>query len=114
SVHASAVSMDDGVIGFLAPKHFGKSTLAMTMYRAGAPFVTDDTLPIIAGADVVARPGVHSLRVRVDDEGSTRLAGELSHLTPGRDGKIFLPPFPTGRVLRQPAPLAALYFLRPV
>jgi len=107
TLHASAVETASGVVAFLAPKHFGKSTLALTLFRAGCNFVTDDSLPVVTDGEVLALPGIHSLRVRLED-GAPSLEG-----TPGRDGKLSLPPFPVDQVLPEPAPLVAVYLLKP-
>ncbi len=114
TLHASAVEMGDGVIAFLAPKHFGKSTLALSLFRAGARFVTDDSLAVETASDVVAWPGVQSLRVRPGEADVERILGERVTVAPGRDGKAFLPPFPRDRVLDALRRLSAVYFLRPV
>lgn len=113
TLHASAVEVSDGVLGFLAPKHFGKSTLGLSLYQAGARFVTDDSLPVLPGPPALAMPGIHSLRVRAGDADAERLLGRPIIEEPGRDGKVFLPPLPVERVLNQPAPLAALYLVIP-
>src|SRR5690606_8457434 len=113
TLHASAVEMGDGVVAFLAPKHFGKSTLAMMLFQAGGRFVTDDSLAVDHGEAVRARPGIQSLRVRADDPNVERLLGAGVTVEPGRDGKAFLPPFPAARGLLDPADVSALYFLRP-
>lgn len=114
TLHGSAVEMSGGVVGFLAPKYFGKSTLAMMLHRAGARFVSDDSLPMTVGAQVLASPGVHSLRVRHDEaEADSPWLGSIVGES-GRDGKVTLPPLPEDRVLLEPASLSALYFLSPV
>lgn len=113
TLHASAVEMADGVVGFLAPKHFGKSTLAMRLFQAGARFVTDDSLPISSEAPVFALPGIQSLRVRADDPNTERLLGATQLAEPGRDGKIVLPPLPEDQTLNGPARVSALYLLWP-
>lgn len=114
TLHASAVEMADGVIGFIAPKHFGKSTLAMTLLRRGGRFVTDDSLSLdIEEGSVLARPGVQSLRVRPGDEDVERLLGRSVTEAPGRDGKVFLRPFHANDVLTDRRPVSALYFLSP-
>lgn len=113
TLHGSAVETHDGVVGFLAPKHFGKSTLSASLVRAGARFVTDDALAVRVDEPVVALPGIPSLRVRAD-EGTARhplLDGPVP--APGRDGKIVLPPLPADRVMAAPRRLAALYLLHP-
>lgn len=112
TLHASAVAMADGVVGFLAPKHSGKSTLAMTLLRRGARFVTDDSLAIESRDGIVARPGIQSLRVKDGSEVPRELFDEPVEVVPGRDGKAFLPPFPAAMTMTEPAPVSALYFLR--
>ena len=110
TLHGSAVAMADGVIGFLAPKRFGKTTLAMGLFDAGARFVTDDSLAISAAGSLLALPGVQCLRVSAAE----RPAAAGPELSPGRDGKVVLPPVAEARALTTPARLAALYFLNPV
>lgn len=64
ALHASAVSIGDKAIGFLGPKHAGKSTLAMALVRAGARLITDDTLVVrLAKAAAIAVPGVQHVRL---------------------------------------------------
>jgi len=63
-LHASAVALPGGVTALVAPSGGGKSTVAATLLRAGAAFVTDDALAITLGADdVVAHPGPRRLRL---------------------------------------------------
>lgn len=114
ALHASAVELGDGVVGFMAPSHYGKSTLSMQLFQAGARFVTDDTLPVRPGYPPLAHPGVQSLRVRSGDPNASRLLGRDPVGEPGRDGKISLPPLPRHRTLHEPRPLAALYLLSPM
>ncbi len=114
ALHASAVELGDGVVGFMAPSHFGKSTLSMGLFRVGARFVTDDTLPVRPGRPSLAYPGVQSLRVRAGDPNAAHLLGFEPEQEPERDGKISLPPLPVDRTLQASAPLRALYLLRPV
>jgi hypothetical protein len=135
TLHASGVEMADGVVGFLAPKRFGKSTLAMTLFRAGARFVTDDALAIDTRDAVRALPGIQSLRVRLGSPDAEQWIAEsvearqgrdgegalppfpshhmLDKPSVGRDGKAVLPPFPPHRVLDNASVLSALYFVRP-
>lgn len=109
TLHGSAVQFGDGVVGFLAPKFTGKSTLALHLCRAGAALVTDDSLPVELTADgVLAHPGVHSIRLRTMEE-----AGEATEST-GRDGKFRLTDLPMERRMEAPAPLRVLYLLRSV
>lgn len=114
TLHASAVAFDTGVVGFVAPKHVGKSTLALTLHRSGARFVTDDSLPVEGGSEPVARPGVPSLRVFAGDALAAAAYGDQVSTYAGRDGKVFLPPVPAELALTVPTRLAALYCLRSV
>lgn len=109
TLHGSAVQFGDGVVGFLAPKFTGKSTLALHLCRAGAALVTDDSLPVEPTADgVLAHPGVHSIRLRTMEE-----AGEATEST-GRDGKFRLTDLPMERRMEVASPLRVLYLLRSV
>jgi hypothetical protein len=66
-LHASAVSIGDGVVAFLGPKRAGKSTLAMALVRRGARLVTDDTLVVrLEGRRALAAPGVQRVRLWPD------------------------------------------------
>jgi hypothetical protein len=47
TLHASAVSVDGNVVGFLGQKGQGKSTTALALRRAGAGFVSDDVIAAI-------------------------------------------------------------------
>ena len=50
-LHASAVTVDGGAVGFLGRAGAGKSTLAAAMARRGARVVTDDALLIEVGPE---------------------------------------------------------------
>lgn len=66
-LHASAVTIEGGVIAFLGPKQAGKSTLAMALVRRGARLVTDDMLAVRFDPDgPVAAPGVQRVRLWPD------------------------------------------------
>ena len=109
TLHGSAVQFGDGVVGFLAPKFTGKSTLALHLCRAGAALVTDDSLPVeLTPEGVLAHPGVHSIRLR-----SLQEAGDAAEST-GRDGKFRFTDLATDRRMEAPGPLRVLYLLRSV
>ena len=109
TLHGSAVEVPGGVVGFLAPKFTGKSTLALHLCRAGAALVTDDSLPVEPRPDgVYAHPGVHSIRLRSATE-----AAENTEST-GRDGKFRLTDIPADRRTERPTRLSTLYLLRSV
>ena len=122
-LHASAVETRDGVIAFLAPKGFGKSTLALALTTAGARLVTDDTLPVepgaapIAGPSVrprvapLAWPGVHSLRVHDD---ALAAVGTPRPALDTRDGKRIVSALAAHQLMTRHAPLAAIYLIDPV
>ena len=110
-LHASAVAARDGVVAFLAPKGFGKSSLALAAVQVGARLVTDDTLPVMPGAPVQAWPGIQSLRVHDDVVHALRVdaPGEGT-----REGKRVIASLDRGQLVDAPEPLAAIYLLAPV
>jgi len=112
-LHGSAVALGDGScgIGFLAPKHYGKSTLAFAMTQRGAQLLTDDTLPVEFSEPVRLRPGVHSVRLWTDS--AERLASD--RIGTGREygGKHIVDQLPEDRVADQAVPLTAVYVLSP-
>lgn len=129
-LHGSAVCVDEKAIAFLAPSAYGKSSLAVAMADIGARILTDDALAVELRSPVLARPGVHS--VRLLDDTARALVGDADRLKavkaaplPRRDQRQ-LPanePFVTKQLLRglparklmfDAVPLSAIYLLRPV
>lgn len=122
-LHASAVETRDGVVAFLAPKGFGKSTLALALTVAGARLVTDDTLPVEPSAELgmdsgvasrgrpVAWPGVHSLRVHDD---ALAAVGAARPTLDTRDGKRIVSELLPSQLMSRHTPLAAIYLIDPV
>jgi len=109
TLHGSAVETAEGVVGFLAPKFTGKSTLALHLCREGAALVTDDSLPVESRADgIYAHPGVHSIRLRSATE------VDESVESTGRDGKFRLTDIPAEHRMERPSRLSTLYILRSV
>lgn len=51
TLHASAVSIDGNVVGFMGQKGQGKSTTALALRRAGAGFVSDDVIAALPDGD---------------------------------------------------------------
>lgn len=109
-LHGSAVAIDGNGIGFLAPKGSGKSTLALTLASLGARLLTDDTLPVDP-SEVIARPGVHSVRLWSD---AAERFGTLGDWRVGLSEKRTFDALPDDIVQHNPVPLAALYELVPV
>jgi hypothetical protein len=107
-LHASAVSVAGQAIAFLAPKGYGKSTLALSMLGAGAQLITDDTLRIRLGDSPIAVPGMYSIRLRGDSAERAKRS-----VTPEFDGKFLVDEWRDDELLPDEAPLAALYLLAP-
>jgi len=109
-LHGSAVSFPAGAAVFLAPKHTGKSTLALALTLAGAGLISDDTiavaLPETASPEVW--PGVHSLRLYGDSV--TQLAGGVG-AERRNDGKFLVADLPENRLEQRVRPLVAVYLL---
>ena len=110
-LHASAVETGDGVIAFLAPKGFGKSTLALALGASGARLATDDTLPVEPSAAPQAWPGVHSLRVHDD---ALAAVGAARPALDTREGKRIVSELAPHQLMSHHTPLAAIYLLDPV
>jgi len=110
ALHASAVLTREGVVAFLGPKGMGKSSLAAALVEAGAPLVTDDTLPCDPAPPPKAWPGVQSLRVRDDVRAALHLQNaEVVASEPQR----YLLNLDATRRSARPEPLAALFLLAP-
>jgi hypothetical protein len=64
TIHASAITMADKAVAFIAHSRNGKSTLAASMLQEGCSLLTDDVLPVIRqGADFWAYPGYPAMRM---------------------------------------------------
>jgi hypothetical protein len=110
-LHGSAVSLAHGGIAFLAPKHYGKSTLALAMTRGGAKLLTDDTLPVELGSPIRLWPGVHSVRLWADS--AERLAPDRIGTSREYGGKHVLDELSGDRLAAHAAPASAVYILSP-
>jgi hypothetical protein len=109
TLHGSAVVIDGRAVAFLAPKHHGKTTLALALTRAGASLLTDDTLPIdVHSASAMA--GVHAMRLHQDT--ASLLAG-AGHRPRTREGKEILNHMPDAWKYDATAALDAVYLLAP-
>ena len=109
-LHGSAVAVRGRALAFVAPKTFGKSTLALALTNAGATFLSDDTLPVEPGAVPHVRPGVD--HVRLWDDSARRLVarGKLdAEAARGKHVVAMRGSRPGART-----PLGAVYMLAPV
>src|SRR5207244_4432658 len=62
ALHASAVLIDQGVVGFCGVSESGKSTLAHALSRLGCPHLADDSLLLdFGGPTALSRPVVELL-----------------------------------------------------
>jgi hypothetical protein len=111
-LHGSAVAFGDRAVGFLAPKHHGKSTLAVALAAAGARFVGDDTLAVRPGSPAMLRPGIGSVRLWRDAAIALRVGLLCNTVIPGV--KITAAGFHEPMAQRHALPLAAIYVLDPV
>ena len=71
-LHASAVAIDGRAIALVAPKGYGKSTLAMALVSGNGCFVADDTTRLTTNPPRVA-VGVPALRLRADSAAHFRV-----------------------------------------
>jgi hypothetical protein len=110
-LHGSALRIGREGVAFIAPKHYGKSTLAAVLLEAGAELISDDTLAVEFQPVPVLLPGVHSLKLWKDS--LERIAPALPSCV-GAGIKPVLRGFPASARRRRATPLAAAYLLRPV
>lgn len=108
SLHASAASLRGGGIAFVAPKHYGKSTLCSALVLAGARAISDDTVPVTSGPVPLLTPGVPRLRLWSDS--ASRLFGVGDADQPR---KHLLDHLEANRVEVEPVPFRAGYLLAP-
>ncbi len=109
-LHASAVAVDGGVIGFLGDCGLGKSSLTAAFLRAGHPLVTDDLLVL------ARRRGGYAVetgipRIKLFPHVARRVLSARGgwRMSPGT-AKLVLP-VPRGMSVRQRLPLHTLYVL---
>lgn len=110
SLHGSAVVLQGRAIAFLAPKNYGKSTLAMALVENHrARLLSDDTL-VVSPETVIASPGVHSVRLWENTaERFTGLGGGRLVLS---EKQIF-EKLPAEWLADEAVPLEAIYTLLP-
>ncbi|MEW5916523.1 MAG: hypothetical protein AB1762_08965 [Gemmatimonadota bacterium] len=111
ALHASAVCIGGRAVGFMAPKNYGKSSLAMALVTGhGAQLLTDDTL-LVRPTDATAMPGVHSVRLWAETAGA--FVGIGTGRTVLSEKQIF-ERLPDESLAMTAAPLDALYALFPI
>jgi hypothetical protein len=111
SLHASAVSIGGAGVAFLAPKHFGKSSLCGALVMAGAKAMSDDTVPVRDGAPPVLLPGLPWIRLWSD------VAGRTFGVTSDEEStmrKHLISQLAATQVELEPVPFRAAYVLNPV
>ena len=124
-LHASGAVVNGGAVAFMAPKGYGKSTMALLLGTRGARLLADDTLPLAIDEPVLAGPGDEHAKVWND------AAGELGLPLPDEEPIGRLEPSQTAAGIGKrkylltrgntPAlqwasrrvPLAAVYYLLP-
>ena len=111
-LHGSAVSIDEQGVAFIAPKLFGKSTLALALTARGARLLTDDLVAIDASASPLVRPGVHSVRVSRDM--AERVGPPFPEATFRTGFKTTITDLHRDHLAWHAVPLAAVYTLEPV
>lgn len=79
AIHASAVVVNHGAIGFLSTNKGGKSSLAAAFMQGGCPLLTDDILPVKRdGRAFRGLPGYPSMRMWPDQ--AEYFLGHYAHL----------------------------------
>jgi hypothetical protein len=111
-LHGSGVALDGGAIAFLAPRFWGKSTLAMALVQAGARLLSDDTLAAQPDdAPLRLWPGVHGIRLWED--AAERVAGGPTYGSGPLNAKRFIRDLAESQLASRPERLAAIYLLSP-
>ena len=108
-LHAAAVRVSSGVLGFIAHSGGGKSSLASALLQAGASLLTDDLLPVEESEGAfLARPGYPQMRMEPDS--ARHFLGTvdgLATISPD-DSKLHVP---VGNFCDTTTPLSALYVI---
>ena len=83
--HASVVGLSSGAVAFLAPKGYGKSTMAAALHLRGHDLVADDLMVVDSDRDYMrARPGFPQLKLWPEAAQATGQDPEsLPRLCPG-------------------------------
>lgn len=114
-LHGSCVVMRGHAVAFLGGKHFGKSTLALALVRAGAQWVSDDLIAVSPGSHgkpAKVRPGIASARLWNDAAEQLDVQALGARISSGI--KATITDFAPRTLWTGQAPLAAIYLLEPV
>jgi hypothetical protein len=109
-LHAGAVTIDGGAVGFVGPSGAGKTSLALALCRRGAGFLADDVLALErVGEELIGHPGTPV--AGIDHAEADRLrhsegVEEQEVLSVNSREQVARVP-----VSAEPAPLRALFFL---
>lgn len=112
TLHASAVSVAAGTgIALMAPKGYGKSTLAAALLRSGAALISDDAVPVrcISGGGARLLPGIHQVRLWGDAAERVGLGSQ-----PSEGRKLVVTEFEHGRLVHDDVDFVGAYVLTPV
>jgi hypothetical protein len=111
-LHATVVDIAGRAVGLLGPSGAGKSTLAACLIAQGADLITDDMLRVtFAGGAMLAHAGPYRLKL-FDEPARLFLPQAAPHgYFNGLSGKVMVQPRSSGRSLRSPQPLSALFWL---
>lgn len=109
-LHGSAVSFQDRGVVFLAPKHTGKSTLALALAQGGARLISDDTILVSFRSDTspLVWPGVPSLRLLPDTAAHLGFQVQVERR---EDGKHLAGDLPPELIEEKPRTLDTVYLL---
>ena len=111
-LHGSAVSVEGRGAAFLAPKGYGKSTLAVALVAGGARLMSDDLVAVRTLPEPCLIPGVHSARLFKDVQDTWMEKFPETVLREGWKGTITN--FPAERLCWGESPLDAVYLLEPI
>ena len=108
--HASAVSLDETAVAFIAASGTGKTSVAVHLVDRGATLLTDDVLALEGGnSNVLAHHGAGFASVaRSELEAVSHVAKRQLGAVAAQTDKVLVTP----RVSQASVPLRAVYFLR--
>ena len=110
-LHGSAVALGDEAVAFIAPKHHGKSTIAVALTAAGAALISDDTLAISTRPSPAVRPGPGTVRLWDDAARELRIDTLCVRITKGV--KTTATGFARAAIRSDATRLAAVYVMAP-